>query len=222
MKKQMVAIMATGLLAVIATAGINLAQRQTTPSGRTRTSPAATAHKATPGAAAPTVAPTLMPVEEQQALVKRYCSGCHNDTAKAGGMTLTKLDLAHPEQNPELAEKLIHQVKFGQMPKVGAPRPEVATLKLFATTLETEMDKAAALHPNPGSRPFQRLTCTEYAKSIKDMLGIDEDVSALLPADTISENFDNIADSQAMSTTLMESYMRAAAKISRDALDEEH
>jgi hypothetical protein len=37
--------------------------------------------------------------DAQTALVSEYCSGCHNDKTKAGGMTLTSLDLAHPEQN---------------------------------------------------------------------------------------------------------------------------
>ena len=40
----------------------------------------------------------------------------------------------------------------------------------------------------------------------------------LLPADTISHSFDNVADSQAFSTTLMESYLRAAAKITALAI----
>ena len=177
MKKQMFAILGTGVLCLVATAGVNLAQRQATPAAPAK--PTAQA-RVTPVATHATVAPALMPVDAQQALVKQYCSGCHNDTTKIGGMTLTRLDLAHAEQNAELAEKVIHQVKYGQMPKMGAARPDLATLKLFATTLETEIDKTAALRPNPGSRPFQRLTRTEYAKSIKDMLGIDVDVTALL------------------------------------------
>ena len=71
---------------------------------------------------------------------------------------------------------------------------------------------------NPGRRPFQHLTRTEYARSIHDLLGIDVDVTALLPPDSLSAGFDNIADSQAFSPALMEGYIRAAAKISRDAL----
>src|SRR5439155_629223 len=66
--------------------------------------------------------------------------------------------------------------------------------------------------------PFQHLTRTEYARSIHDLLGIDVDVTALLPPDSLSAGFDNIADSQAFSPALMEGYIRAAAKISRDAL----
>ena len=50
------------------------------------------------------------------------------------------------------------------------------------------------------------------------MLGIDIDVAALLPADTISNGFDNVADSQAFSATLMESYLRAAARVTALAI----
>src|SRR6516162_1041605 len=106
------------LLLISALATINLAQKQTP-------APAATPQKnvtkplvntaAKPAVTnLPTNLPTGMPVEAQQALVKQYCSGCHNDKTKSGGMTLTKLDLAHPEQNAELTEKVIHQVKYGQ------------------------------------------------------------------------------------------------------------
>src|SRR4029079_10110726 len=58
----------------------------------------------------------------------------------------------------------------------------------------------------------------EYARSVHDLLGIDVDVAQFLPPDTLSEGLDNIADSQSFSASLMEGYLRAAAKISRDAL----
>jgi mono/diheme cytochrome c family protein len=163
-------------------------------------------------------APSTMTVDAQQALVKQYCAGCHNQNLKSGGMSLTDLDLAHVENNPELAEKVIKKLRVGLMPPSGRPRPDAATMKNFATALETTLDRAAALNPNPGFRPFQRLTRTEYALSVRDLLGIDVDVAALLPPDTLSDGFDNIADSQAFSATLSEGYLRAAAKVSRDAL----
>ncbi|HWK12105.1 MAG TPA: DUF1592 domain-containing protein, partial [Vicinamibacterales bacterium] len=54
--------------------------------------------------------------------------------------------------------------------------------------------------------------------SIKDLLGLDVDVSTYLPADTISHNFDNIADVQSISATLLEGYLRAASQVSRLAI----
>src|SRR5258705_298987 len=73
------------------------------------------------------------------------------------------------------------------------------TLKAFATAMETALDKAAALHPTPGTRPFQRLTRDEYANSVRDLLGIEVDVAKFLPPDSLSDGLDNIADSQAFS-----------------------
>jgi hypothetical protein len=188
-------------ICLLAGSGIHLAQRQSS---------------SAPGAVS--VQPALMTLDAQKALTRQYCAGCHNENLKSGGMSLTELDLAHVEKNPELAEKIIRKLRVGVMPPAGKPRPPATTVREFVKVLETNLDKAAALNPNPGRRPFQRLTRTEYARSVSDLLGIEVDVAALLPPDSLSDGFDNIADSQAFSPTLTEGYLRAAAKISRDAL----
>ena len=53
---------------------------------------------------------------------------------------------------------------------------------------------------------------------MRDLLDIDVDVNAFLPPDTISNGFDNVADVQTLSPTLMEGYLRAASQISRLAV----
>src|SRR6185369_4818239 len=70
-----------------------------------------------------------------RAIVTRYCIGCHNESLKSGEMSLTKLDLVHPDQSAELAEKVIHKLRAGMMPPPGLPRPETAALKAFRTSL---------------------------------------------------------------------------------------
>src|SRR5216683_4361401 len=98
----------------------------------------------------------------QRALVNQYCAGCHNDKLKSGGFSWAKLDLGHLDQNADQAEKVIRKVRVGLMPPPGMPRPDPATTKAFATALETSIDQAAALHPNPGRPPLHRLNRTEY------------------------------------------------------------
>jgi hypothetical protein len=157
---------------------------------------------------------------EQSALVKQYCTGCHSDRGKAGQLTLASFD-ASKAANPEhlaTTEKMIRKLRAGMMPPAGARRPEPAQIEALAEALEARVDRAALVNPNPGSRPFQRLNRAEYARAVKDMLGVDIDVASLLPADTISAGFDNVADAQAFSTTLMESYLRAAAKVTALAI----
>src|SRR6185503_3647655 len=144
--------------------------------------------------------------------------GCHNDRSKAGGLTLTAFDAARPDQSPEVAEKIIRKVRAGMMPPPGARRPDASTLTALASSLETRIDAAAALRPNPGWRPFQRLNRAEYARAVRDVLNLDVDVSSLLPPDTIGHGFDNISEEQGFSPTLMEAYLRAASTISRLAV----
>jgi hypothetical protein len=153
-----------------------------------------------------------------RSLANQYCAGCHNDKLKSGSMTLTQLDFDHPEQSAELAEKIIRKLRVGMMPPPGMPRPDAAALKAFATALENGIDEAAAAHPNPGRPALHRLNRTEYANSVREMLGVEVDVSALLPADDMSHGFDNMADVLTMSPTLMEGYIRAASRISRQAI----
>ena len=157
---------------------------------------AAATGQAPPPQAPATVAPaashatgrtsTATSIESQTALVKQDRAGCHSDRGKAGGLSLAAFDASAIEQHPELAEKMIRKLRAGMMPPAGAKRPDEATLTAFATSIETRIDRVAAVRPNPGRRPFQRLNRAEYAAAIEGLLGIDVDVSALLPPDTIS------------------------------------
>jgi len=170
----------------------------------------------TPAPVKPATAPA--PSTVHRATMNKYCSGCHNDTTQNGSFSLSKLNLERPGQSADLGEKVIRKLRTGLMPPAGMPRPDDATLKNLAVYLEAQIDQAAGIRPNPGRRPFQRLTRTEYARSLYALLGIDVDVEALLPPDSLSDGFDNIADAQAFSPALMEGYVRAASKISREAL----
>jgi hypothetical protein len=157
-------------------------------------------------------------VTPSRALTNQYCAGCHNEKLTSGGFSWAKLDPDHPEQNADQAEKVIRKVRAGLMPPAGAPRPDPATTKMFAVSLETSIDHAAALHPNPGRPALHRLNRTEYANVIHDLLNVDVDVTPLLPADDMSHGFDNMADVLTISPALMEGYIRAAGKISREAI----
>ena len=160
----------------------------------------------------------LLTSAEQTAMVKQYCAGCHSDRAKAGGLSLASFNAADAAVQVETTEKMIRKLRAGMMPPAGAKRPDGNALIELASALEQRVDRAAALNPNPGFRPFQRANRAEYGRAVRDLLGIDVDVNAFLPPDTISNGFDNVADSQTLSPTLMEGYLRAASQISRLAL----
>src|SRR5689334_7603118 len=165
-------------------------------------------------------ASTTMAVADQNALVKQYCVGCHNDRNKdrTSGLSFQSFDAATLADHSDVGERMIRRLRAGMMPPVGAKRPEAATINSLVNAFETRLDRAAALNPNPGWRPSQRLNRAEYQRAVKDLLSIDVDVNQFLPADTLSDGFDNIADTQTISSTLMEGYLRAASQISRLAV----
>lgn len=151
-------------------------------------------------------------------LVRTYCTGCHSDRGKAGGLSLAAFDPGRAETQLETTERIIRKLTAGMMPPAGARRPDEAALQSLLASLIAQADGAAAAAPNPGWRPFQRLTRAEYARSVRELLDLDVDVSSYLPPDTITAGFDNVADAQTFSPALLDGYLRAAGQISRLAL----
>ncbi len=159
-----------------------------------------------------------VPLDSLTMVVLRYCVVCHNDVALTGNLSLQAFDVTAAPQMAETAEKMIRKLRAGMMPPPGMPRPGADTLLALVEALETRIDEAAAANPNPGSRTFQRLNRAEYSRSIRDLLALDVDAGNYLPLDTKSANFDNIADVQMLSATLMGAYLTAASEISRLAI----
>ena len=127
---------------------------------------------------------------EYQAVLARYCQGCHNERSAVGrdtGFTLDTLDIGYVAGNAQQWEKVIRRLRNATMPPAGRPRPSPETYHNVASWLETQRDATAATHPNPG-RPavLHRLNRAEYRNAVRDLLALDLDVSSLLPADTAS------------------------------------
>ncbi len=155
---------------------------------------------------------------DENDLIDRYCVRCHSDRRLSGNLTLELFDAEAPAQMGEVAEKMIVKLRAGMMPPPGAARPSGDTLDVLVAALEGRMDDAAARSPNPGGRTFQRLNQAEYAASVRALLGLEIDGADYLPPDTKSANFDNIADVQMLSPTLLDAYLNAAAEVSRLAV----
>ena len=109
-------------------------------------------------------------------------------------------------------------MRAGMMPPPGMPRPPLATYEGVRDWLESEIDKKAAAHPNPGSVILHRLNRTEYKNAIRDLLDLEIDAASLIPPDDSARGFDNIAGSLTISPTLLEAYTSAAARIARMAV----
>ena len=161
-------------------------------------------------------------IADHAALLGRYCLTCHTQRMVERGtvpVELESADLGSVPAQAEIWEKVIRKVRTGTMPPLGRPRPDAAAADRFAAWLETEIDRAAAASPNPGRTvPLHRLNRTEYQNAVRDLLDLDVDAAALVPADDQSYGFDNIAGVLKVSPTLLERYMNAARFIGRLAV----
>ena len=152
-----------------------------------------------------------------RAVLQQYCITCHNQRANVGGLALDTLDMAHVGESADVWEQVVRKLRTGAMPPAGRPRPDKAVSNAVVTWLETQLDRAALEHPNPGRPTLHRLNRSEYRNAVRDLLAVDI-AASLLPADNAAYGFDNNADALTLSSALTERYLGAAAKISQMAL----
>ena len=151
-------------------------------------------------------------------VVRSTCVMCHNDRLMTGNLSLQTFDVANAAEHADVAEEMVRKLRAGMMPPRGARRIGSEALLTLVETLEHRLDEAAAMAPDPGNRPFQRLNRHEYEQAIRELLDLEVDAGDWLPLDPMSNNFDNIAEAQTLSATLLEGYLNAASTISRLAI----
>jgi hypothetical protein len=161
------------------------------------------------------------PAPAAPALIDAYCVDCHNASTKTGGLALDTLDLKHPEANAEVWEKALRKLRGRLMPPPGNPQPPQADIDAFTTWMESALDA----HPGPihaAHVPVERLNRTEYAASVKDLLGVEVNEKDILPQDVQVEGFDNIASVLRTSPAFLDQYLDAARRVAKRAVGDMH
>jgi len=151
--------------------------------------------------------------------LQRYCLSCHDADSAKGDLNLEAVLTQDVGRHPETWEKVIRRLRGRQMPPAGKAHPDDATYDAVVGQLETALDRAASIGPAMPGRTdtLRRLTRTEYQNAIRDLLALDIDAAAMLPADEASHGFDNVTLGN-LSPTLLERYVTAAQRISRLAV----
>jgi hypothetical protein len=161
----------------------------------------------------------MSPAAAHRALLNQYCVTCHNERLRTAELTLDTADINRVPEGQVIWEKVVRKLRTGAMPPAGMPRPSPAAYDALASYLEKELDQAAAARPNPGELPaFHRMNRAEYANAIRDLLAVEINAEALLPADDSGKGFDNLAALLPVSPLLTERYMTAAGAISKLAV----
>jgi mono/diheme cytochrome c family protein len=154
-----------------------------------------------------------------RAVVEQYCVSCHDSEEPEGGLDLESIESDRIADHPKAWEDVVRRLRARQMPPPGRKkRPSEQAYASVQSQIESELDRAAAERPNPGrTDTIRRLTRTEYQNAVRDLLDLEIDAAALLPADEASHGFDNVTVGN-LSPTLLARYVSAAQKISRLAV----
>lgn len=77
-----------------------------------------------------------MPAVQQNALVQKYCVGCHKGATPGGGLSLEAFDASR--EDPGLARMIVTKIsKDGAMAAAGVPKPDAPTMEAFLGALST-------------------------------------------------------------------------------------
>src|SRR5215467_7803977 len=155
--------------------------------------------------------------DEHRALLSTYCFTCHNSRVKTGGLALDGLDLQTPEENARIWEKAVRKLRGRLMPPPGNRQPSQQDIDSFVAWMENELDTRAR-GPKAGNVPIQRLNRTEYAASVKALVGVDVNAKDILPQDIQVGGFDNIGAVLNVSPAFLDQYITAARQIANVAV----
>jgi hypothetical protein len=177
--------------------------------------------------AAAFAAPANLPIAASQSFdatvppfVKRYCLDCHSGVDAEQGVQLDKYRTdAALARDPTTWRKVLAMLRSHKMPPENSRRPKEAEYDAMSSWLEArlkQVDRAGP--PDPGRVTIRRLNRTEYANTIRDLLGVEFNSAADFPSDDVGYGFDNIGDVLSLPPLLMEKYLDAAEKIAAKAV----
>ncbi len=152
-------------------------------------------------------------------LLATYCFTCHNSRAKVGGLALDSLDLANAATDAQTWEKALRKLRGHLMPPPGSKQPPQSDVDSFVAWMENTLDSHPR-GPQAGYVPIQRLNRTEYAASVKALVGVEVNPKDVLPQDVQVDGFDNIAAALSVSPAFLDQYVSAARHIAKLAVGE--
>ncbi|MBV8902829.1 MAG: DUF1592 domain-containing protein [Acidobacteriia bacterium] len=164
-----------------------------------------------------TTAPVAAAPDPHRAFLSTYCFTCHNSRAKIGGVALDSLDLNAATDDALTWEKAIRKLRGRLMPPPGNPQPPQKDVDSFVAWMESTLD-AHPKGPKAGYVPIQRLNRTEYAASVKALVGVDVNPKDILPQDIQVDGFDNIAAALSVSPAFLDQYVSAARHVAQLAI----
>ncbi len=146
-----------------------------------------------------------------QPMFKKNCMTCHSSEVGTAGIRVDQLDASFADRQITSWVAIRDRLKAGTMPPKGLPQPTQSERDAVVAWIGQALE-VAKVRPTPKNGAVRRLTVAQYRNTLKDLLLIDDDVTARLPADAVSkEGFLNNKDSMQLSPLLTQAYFEIAS-----------
>ncbi|MEO2020785.1 MAG: DUF1587 domain-containing protein, partial [Pirellulaceae bacterium] len=147
-----------------------------------------------------------------QPLLKQYCIRCHNAQEMKSGIRLDHLDGSLQSKQLFLWRDILKQINEEAMPPSDELQPTAEQRQALTKWIRESMDSARA-RDTQRNGSTRRLTVSQYRNTLQDLLGLEDNLTDVLPPDSISrEGFANNGETLLLSPLLVEAYFDIAEK----------
>lgn len=156
-----------------------------------------------------------------QPLLKKYCIRCHNADKAESGFRLDRFDGKLADRRLKLWQAVAKKVAGKTMPPEEEPQPTAAQRRMLTEWIRTSINAARSRDAQKNGS-VRRLTVAQYRNTLRDLLGIEDDLTDVLPPDSVSKDgFLNNGRTMLLSPLLLEAYFEIAEKaLDRCIVDE--
>ena len=156
-----------------------------------------------------------------QPLLTRYCVRCHNVDEMTSGIRVDHLDGSLEDRHLFLWKDILKQLHENAMPPEDELQPTDQERRLLVEWIVDAL-KEARSRRNEKNGSIRRLTVAQYRNTLRDLLGLEDNLTDVLPADGVSKDgFLNNGQTMELSPLLIEAYFDVAEKaLDRCIVDE--
>ncbi|MDG2128350.1 MAG: DUF1587 domain-containing protein, partial [Fuerstiella sp.] len=137
---------------------------------------------------------------------------CHTEEKMEAGVRLDQLDGSREDRHLFLWKDILKQVEDEAMPPEDEPQPTAIERQLLVDWIQQTLVTARSRNAEKNGS-VRRLTVAQYRNTIRDLLGLEDNLTDVLPADGVSKDgFLNNKQTMELSPLLIEAYFDVAEK----------
>ena len=150
--------------------------------------------------------------EQVRPLVQAHCIRCHNAETMESGIRLDRLSSRPDDRQVFLWKNVLEQVDDRAMPPEDEPQLTDEQRQFLVGWIPKVMTAAAARNAEFNGS-VRRLTVAQYRNTLRDLLGLQEDLTKSLPPDGVTKDgFTNQTHTLGLSPLQVEAYFTIAQR----------